>query len=152
MNVECTPATACTLISAGKERVRTSSESLRSTSDCDVVADACPRSRIKTVSTLLYRFFLAEAGLHPFAFVHACMRVQRPQSPARVRFHKRVHAHPERRHDCARARKVSAYRDSCKYEWSARSSPLFFRIFLCCSFFLLVLQLCFSLLYIYACI
>ena len=50
--------------------------SLRSTSNCDVVAGACPRSRFKTVSTaLLDRFFLAEAGLHPFAFiVRACVR------------------------------------------------------------------------------
>lgn len=66
-----------------RERERKRSErqcavSLRSTSNCDVVAGACPRSRFKTASTALPdRFFLAEAGLHPFAFVRACMRVQR---------------------------------------------------------------------------
>ena len=80
--------------------------SLRSTSNCDVVAGACPRSRFKTVSTaLLDRFFLAEARLHPFAFVCACVRVQRLAplflslcgSPSRV-------ASP---HDCARLVRTS---------------------------------------------
>lgn len=57
----------------GKHRVRSA---FRSTSNCDVVGDACPRSRFKTVSTALLELFLSSPG-SPSSFrlrsrVYAC--------------------------------------------------------------------------------